>query len=82
MVIATIVPTRFWSIIWVGEPALLGRLHAERVVTSERDINRYLNVFNFSFKIIIVVRSYLKNGKLALKPKLGANEWILQMNNG
>jgi hypothetical protein len=30
----------------------------------------------------IITRSYLKNGKLALKPKLGANEWILQMNNG
>jgi hypothetical protein len=32
--------------------------------------------------LAIVTRSYLKNGKLALKPKLGANEWILQMNNG
>ncbi|MBI5954423.1 MAG: hypothetical protein HY865_22430 [Chloroflexi bacterium] len=29
-----------------------------------------------------IVRSYLKNGKLALKPKLGASEWILQTNNG
>jgi hypothetical protein len=30
----------------------------------------------------IVTRSYLKNGKLALKPKLGASQWILQTNNG
>ena len=51
MVIATIVPTRFWSIIWVGEPALLGRLQAERMITSERDINRNLNVFIFAFMI-------------------------------
>ena len=28
------------------------------------------------------IRSYLKNGKLALKPKLGASEWISQTNNG
>ena len=27
-------------------------------------------------------RSYLKNGKLALKPRLGASEWISQTNNG
>ena len=56
MVIATLVPTRPWSTIWVGEPALLGRLHAERVITSERDINRYLSVFNFSFMIINFMR--------------------------
>jgi hypothetical protein len=31
-------------------------LHAERVITSERDINRYLNVFTFSFMIVMVVR--------------------------
>lgn len=47
MVIATMVPTRSWSMIWVGESDLLGRLHDERMVTSERDINRYLSVFNF-----------------------------------
>jgi hypothetical protein len=29
-----------------------------------------------------VPRSYLKNGKLALKPKLGASQWILQTSNG
>ena len=56
MVIATIVPTWSWSTVGVGEPALPGRLHAERVVTSERDINRYLNVFNFSFMIVMVGR--------------------------
>jgi hypothetical protein len=28
------------------------------------------------------IRSYLKNGKLALKPKLGASQWTLQTNNG
>lgn len=51
MVIATIVPTRFWSIIWVGEPVLPGRLQDERMVTSERDINRSLNVFIFAFML-------------------------------
>ena len=51
MVIATIVPTRFWSIIWVGEPALPSRLQDERMVTSERDINRSLNVFIFAFML-------------------------------
>lgn len=30
----------------------------------------------------ILTRSYLKNGKLAHKPELGASQWILQTNNG
>ncbi len=30
----------------------------------------------------INTRSYLKNGKLALKPELEASAWNLQMNNG
>jgi hypothetical protein len=30
----------------------------------------------------LIPRSYLKNGKLALKPKLGESQWILQTNNG
>ena len=53
MVIATMVPTRSWLMILVGESDLLGRLHDERMVTSERDINRYLSVFNFSFTFLI-----------------------------
>ena len=28
------------------------------------------------------IRSYLKNGKLALKSEMGASRWNLQMNNG
>jgi len=28
------------------------------------------------------IRSYLKNGRLRLKPELGASQWISQMNNG
>ena len=32
--------------------------------------------------ILGITRSYLKNGRLRLKPKLGASQWILQMNNG
>ena len=50
-VIAATVPVRFWSVVWVGETGLLGRLQDERIVTSERDINRSLSVFNFSFMI-------------------------------
>ena len=49
MVIATMVPTSSWSIIWVGEPSLLGRLHDERIATSKMDIDRSLNIFIFTF---------------------------------
>ncbi len=30
----------------------------------------------------LLTRSYLKNGKLALKPELRASQWTLQTNNG
>jgi len=29
-----------------------------------------------------LIRSYLKNGKLVFKPKLGTSQWISQMNSG
>jgi hypothetical protein len=49
--IAETVLAIFWSVVWVGEPELLGRLQDERIATSEREINRNLNVFNFAFMI-------------------------------
>jgi hypothetical protein len=52
--IAATVPAIFWSVVWVGVSSLLGRLQDERMVTSEMDINRSLNVFNFSFMVVIV----------------------------
>jgi len=48
-VIVATEPTGFWSVIWVGEPDLPGRLQAERTAASERDIDRSLNAFNFAF---------------------------------
>jgi hypothetical protein len=44
-VIAIAVPDRFWMVVWVGEPVLLGRLQDERIITSKMDINGSLNVF-------------------------------------
>jgi hypothetical protein len=52
-VIVATEPTGFWSVIWVGEPDLAGRLQAERTTTSERHIIGSLNVFNFAFAIIM-----------------------------
>jgi hypothetical protein len=48
-------PTRFWSVVCVGEPDLLGRLQAERTATSERDIDRNLDVFNFAFLVAMAI---------------------------
>lgn len=48
-VIVTTEPTGFWSVVWVGKPELPGRLQEERIITSERNIDRSLNVFNFAF---------------------------------
>ena len=42
-------PARLWSVAWMGKPDLTARLHAERTATSERDIDRSLNVFNCAF---------------------------------
>jgi hypothetical protein len=42
-------PTRLGA---VGEPDLPGRVQAARAATSERDIGRSLNVFNFAFMIV------------------------------
>ena len=52
---AATVPVGFCSIVWIGKPGLLGRLHAERMVAIERDINRSLNVFNFAFLILMKI---------------------------
>ena len=50
-------------------------------VTSEEII--FVSITNCESSVYkLNIRSYLKNGKLALKPKLGASEWILQTNNG
>ena len=40
----------FWSVIEVGKLNLPGRLQAARAATTKRDIERDLNVFNFSFR--------------------------------
>ena len=48
-------PTGFWPVVWVGEPDMPGRLQAARTATSERDIERSLNVFNFAFMVAIKV---------------------------
>ena len=48
-VIAATEPVRFWLMVWVAGPRLLGRLQAERMVISVRDIDRSLNVFNLAF---------------------------------
>ena len=37
--------TGFWSVIWVGELELFGKLQAEKTVTNEMNIIRSLNVF-------------------------------------
>jgi len=43
----------------------------------------YIQAFLFWITHInYLIRSYLKNGKLALKPKTGASQWNLRMNNG
>jgi len=44
-------PAGFWSVVWFGEPDMPGRVQAERTATSERYIDRSLNVFNFAFVI-------------------------------
>ena len=48
-VIVATEPAEFWSVVWVGKPELPGRLQEERIITSERNIDRSLNVFNFAF---------------------------------
>jgi hypothetical protein len=52
-VIVATEPAGFWSVVWFGEPDMPGRLQAERTATSERYINRSLNVFNFAFVIAL-----------------------------
>ena len=47
--------TGFWSVVWVGEPDITAKLHAERTATSERDIDRSLNVFNCAFITVMKI---------------------------
>ena len=47
--IAVTESVRYCSIVWVGKPDPPDRLQAERTATSEMDIARSLNVFNFAF---------------------------------
>jgi hypothetical protein len=54
-VIVATEPTGFWLVIWVGKLDLPGRLQAERTATSERAIDRNLNVFNFAFLIAMKI---------------------------
>ena len=53
---ATTEPVRFWLIVWVDKPGWMGRLQAERIVISERDIDSSLNVFNLAF--VVAMRIY------------------------
>jgi hypothetical protein len=50
-VIVATEPAGFWSVVWLGELDMPGRLQAERTAASERHIDRSLNVFNFAFVI-------------------------------
>jgi hypothetical protein len=52
-VIVATASTGFWSVVWVGKLDMPGRLQAERTATSERYIDRSLNVFNFAFVIAL-----------------------------
>jgi hypothetical protein len=49
----------------------------EEIVSLGASTVMYQNVLGSN-----LTRSYLKNGKLGFKPKLGASQWILQTNNG
>lgn len=56
-VFTTTKPVRFWLIVWVDMPGATDRLQAERTVTSERNMERNLNVFNFAFVIATKINS-------------------------
>jgi hypothetical protein len=57
-VIVATEPAEFWLVNWIGRLDLPGRLQAERTATSEMDIDRSLNVFNFTF--VISLKIYLE----------------------
>ena len=81
-------PTGFWSVVWVGELDMLGRLQAEIMATSKRDIGRSLKIFNFAFMIamkiysrqfVFVPLSYAKHSPAASIDRgvfLSATWWI------
>ena len=50
-------PAGFWSVVWVGELDMPDRLQAEITVTSKRDIDRSLKIFNFAFTIAMKIYS-------------------------
>jgi hypothetical protein len=54
---ATTEPVRFWLIVWVDKLGWIGKLQAERITTSERDIDSSLNVFIFAFEIATKIYS-------------------------
>jgi hypothetical protein len=58
-VIVATEPAEFWLVNWTGRLDLPGRLQAERTATSEMDIDRSLNVFNFAS--VITMKIYLNN---------------------
>jgi len=66
-------------------PDSLGQLsHLKVLFISFNKFERFPEVITQlpQLRSLDISRSYLKNGKLALKPKLGANEWTLQTSNG
>jgi len=50
-------PAGFWSVVWVGELDMPDRLQAEITVTSKRNIDRRLKIFNFAFTIAMKIYS-------------------------